>query len=734
MSDANHRPGDAMPGPNIRQLLTTALTHHREGRLAEAETSCRTLLAIMPDQPDALHLQGIIASQRGRPEEAVKLIGRAIALTKQKPLASHHNNIGLAFLDLGQTNRAIDHFKDALALKPDYAAAHYNLGNSFKAQGKLDEAAARFRRAAELKPDYAEAHNNLGSVLREQEKLDEAAISYERAIAANPGYVEAYQNLALLRKQQGRLEEARGLYERLLAIRPDFLLAYVSLASVLQTQRKLDEAAACYRNLLARLPDDPDAHGNLGGLLMEQGKIEEAAQHYERALALRPDQASAHNNLGIARLEAQRLDDAVGHFEAALALEPDHAEAHNNLGIALMNLGQFDESQEHFARALALRPDYASAHNNMGALDMVQGRFAEAAMSYERALAVDETFHTAHYNLGIVREEGGRFQDALSSYLRAQEIKPDHADSHWNEALVRLLLGDFEAGWKKYEWRWATEEFHLRQFVEPRWDGGDFVGKSLFIHAEQGVGDTIQFVRYAPLVKARGGRVILECVPSLERLMRTVEGIDDVVPLGQIPPSFDLQVPLLSLPGLFKAGIDAIPTTIPYLHPNADSVDSWRARLAGKEGPKIGLAWRGNPKHRNDRRRSIPGETLAQLCKIPGVNWVNLQVDATPDEIAALGPHVYNAGPLLTDWAETAALVSCLDLVVTVDTGVAHLAGALGRTAWVLLSQAPDWRWLLDRGDSAWYPTLRLFRQTEAGNWDDVVARVALEIPTLGQG
>ncbi len=318
----------------------------------------------------------------------------------------------------------------------------------------------------------------------------------------------------------------------------------------------------------------------------------------------------------------------------------------------------------------------------------------------------------AHNNFGLLAQRLGRLDEALARYARAQALKPDYADAHWNEALARLLLGDFETGWNKYEWRWRRKETPPRALAAPLWDGGDLAGRTILLHAEQGQGDAIQFIRFAPLVKARGGTVVFECPKGFLRLFDGVAGVDRLVLAGAPLPPFDCHAPLLSLPGLLDTTLETIPADVPYLKADPGRVAAWRARFAGISKPKVGLVWRGNPAHANDANRSIPAQTMAALARAADVHWVGLQLDPRPEELAAFSPAVIdNLGPELGDWAETAALVEALDLVVTVDTAAAHLAGALGRLVWLLLPFAPDWRWLRHRADSPWYPTMRLLRQ-----------------------
>ncbi|HTI66649.1 MAG TPA: tetratricopeptide repeat protein, partial [Caulobacteraceae bacterium] len=557
--------------------------------------------------------------------------------------------------------------------------------------GRLVEAEAAYRQAAALAPRHAGASYNLAVTLRGLGRLDDAAAQYRRTIALQPANAKAHNNLGVILAIQGRSDDAVKHYRRALDIQPDFA----------------------------------NAHYNFANVLRERGETLRAIGHYRRALAGRPDDPETCNNLGVALAADGQTAEAVRQYQQALALRPDYAEACSNLGAALMDLGRTDEAMAQYARALALKPAYADGHFNLAhALD-VQDRTAEAEAHYELALALDPTHAEAHHNFGFLQQRQGRLDEALARYERAQALKPDYGDAQWNEGLARLVTGDFETGWRKYESRWLRKEHRRRAMTAPLWDGGDLSGKTILLHAEQGLGDAIQFVRYAPLVKAKGGVVVLECPPSQMRLFTGAAGVDQLIAAGTPLPRHDCHAPLLSLPRLLDTRLETIPADVPYLAGDAALAQAWRQRLSGLSRPRVGLVWRGNPSHPNDRRRSMPAPVMASLVRAADVDWVCLQHDARPDELAAFSPgSLFEAGPSLGDWADTAGLVEGLDLVVTVDTSVAHLAGALGKPVWVLLPFAPDWRWLLDRPDSPWYPTMRLFRQPAPGDWGPVLDQV----------
>lgn len=536
--------------------------------------------------------------------------------------------------------------------------------------------------------------------------------------------------------QAGRLAEAEALYRDILAFAPDHVDS-LHLLGVIATQRGQyrDAIGLIDRAIAVKKTPAAEFHSNIGLAYRGLGQQGDAIRHFERALALKPDYAEAHNNLAAALRDGGRFDAAEPHCRRVVALRPGSASAHFALGAVLQDQGRFADAVAAYEEAVRLRPGYPQAYNNLGVIRLEQGELDAAIAALELVLRLKADYAEAEYNLGTAYQEQGRFTEALARYERAQMLKPDYANAHWNEALLRLTLGEFHRGWEKYEWRWRRSAYSPRPFTQPEWDGGDLTGSTILLHAEQGFGDTIQFIRYANLVKGKGASAIIaECQPGLAGLLASVAGIDRIVTRGEgVLPPFDCHAPLLGLPRRLGTRLETIPAGIPYLHAESDLVKTWRARLGAAPGLNIGLAWRGNPNNSQDRRRSIAADSIARLCGIPGISWVSLQADARPDELETLSRHgaIRDFGPWLKDWSETAALVSCLDLVLSVDTAVAHLAGALGKPSWVLLSFVAHWCWLAERSDSPWYPSARLFRQTNRGDWDGVLSRVAEELGRL---
>jgi tetratricopeptide (TPR) repeat protein len=493
---------------------------------------------------------------------------------------------------------------------------------------------------------------------------------------------------------------------------------------------RLQAAEQIYRQILAVEPNQADAIHFLGLIAHQLGKHEVAIEYIGRSIELKRTEAFFHNNLGEAYRALHRIPEAVACYRRALELKPGYAQVYNNLGIAWKDQGKFDEAIAAWRRALELKPDYADAHNNLGAAFGHLGKLDEAVACCRRALELKPDFVDAHNSLGGALYGQGKLDGAVASYGRALKLKPDFAEAHWNRALTWLLAGDWQRGWKEYEWRWQTKDFTPRHFPQPVWDGGSLVGKTILLHAEQGLGDTIQFIRYTPIVKQLGGTVVVECQKPLLGLLEGCAGVDQLIGKGDDLPAFDVHAPLLSVPGITNTSVETIPATIPYLFPRPEIHERWRKTLAEHDSFKIGIVWQGNPGLRRDRLRSIPLRYFAPLTQIPGVCLISLQKGVGTEQTAEvrdlfpvteLDSRLDEASGAFMD---TAAVMMSLDLVVTSDTSIAHLAGALGVPVWVALSFVPDWRWLLDRNDSPWYPTMRLFRQERPGEWEGVFQRI----------
>jgi Flp pilus assembly protein TadD len=444
--------------------------------------------------------------------------------------------------------------------------------------------------------------------------------------------------------------------------------------------------------------------------------------------------AKAHHNLGVAFWKQNKPYQAADRYRHALAIKPDYVEAHNNLGVALHDQGKLEEAVACYHRALALKPDYAEAYNNLGSALEDQGKLEDALVCLRRAIALKPDYAEAHNTLGSTLHARKQLDEAVACYRRAVEIKPDYVSAHWNEAVALLLMGDLRNGWNKFEWRPSREEAN-KNYRRPAWQGENVRGKVVLLHAEQGLGDTIQFLRFVPAIAARSARVFVEVPATLRALTASVTSEVQVFATDDPIPEYEVHCSLLSLPRFLGTTLETIPGGVPYLWVDPSVIERWRRQLAARKRLNVGLVWAGNPKHNNDKRRSIAFDRLRPLLEIDDIRWFGLQVGERVADLSQLPSGlVPDLSPILLDFAETAGAVMNLDLVVTVDTAVAHLAGALARPVWLLLPFVPDWRWLLGREDSPWYPTMRLFRQSTYGDWDGVVSRVKQELEVFAAG
>jgi tetratricopeptide (TPR) repeat protein len=568
--------------------------------------------------------------------------------------------------------------------------------------------------------------------------LNDAERLYRRVLAVRPCHADSLHLLGVVAYQAGRHDLAVAVICQAISVNPCIELYHCNLGNALWRQGRLDEAIACYRSALLLNPDYPEALNNLGGAIKARGRLEEAVVCYRRAIDLKPDYSDAHSNLGNALREQGRLAESVACFERAVDLKPDDPEIHNKLGVAFLEQGRPDEAVASCRRAIELKADIPDVHYSLGNALLEQGGLDEAVLSYRRVLDLDPAYPEALNNLGVAVKQQGWLDEAVDCYRRAIDLRPAIPDVHYNLATALLARGDMALGWQEYEWRWKTPQMIKahRSFAQPRWRGEAAAQQTLLIHAEQGLGDTLQFCRYAPLAAARWLRVIMQVPQPLVRLLRGLQGVDLVVADGDELPQFDFHCPMLSMPLAMRTTIATIPSAVSYLHAGSAQVMAWRTRLAGmaNQGPRIGLAWAGNPRDDSpasaavDRRRSLASHRLAPLFDVAGLHFFSLQKDP-PAAPADLPLTDFMAE--MNDFADTAALVTNLDLVICVDTAVAHLAAALGKPVWLLNRFDSCWRWLTGRCDSPWYPALRLYRQPQPGDWDSVLTELARDLRSL---
>jgi Flp pilus assembly protein TadD len=504
-----------------------------------------------------------------------------------------------------------------------------------------------------------------------------------------------------------------------------------SLAESCLGQGKLEQALGHYRRVVELCPQSAKAHTSLALTEERIGNLQAAADSYRRALALNPGSPEAHCQLAIVLRQVDALPGALRLVEHAVALDPNRSETYNTLGIVLADMKKLGAATEAFQRSFALKPYSALTAVALGYFFVKCGDISAAADSYRWATRLDPHLYVAHLRLGTALTQLGDRAGAWESYQRAQALSPSSSEVITYMGLLHLSEGNFARGWGEYEYRESARRARMR-FSQPQWKGEPLEGDRIFLHAEQGLGDALQCVRYVSLVAARGGEVVLGVQKRLHRLLARTEGAWQVIREGETPPEFRWHCPLLSLPLAFATDLSTIPARVPYVDPDPAQVEAWGQRLRGNS-LRIGLAWGGNPNHPHELWRSIPLEQLTPLTNLEGTTFYSLQLGAAARQIRQLGSqvHLIDLQDEQKDFGHTAAIVSQLDLVISVDTSVAHLAGAMGKPVWILLNNSPDWRWLLEREDSPWYPTARLFRQASFGNWQGVVARVERELRAM---
>jgi tetratricopeptide (TPR) repeat protein len=536
---------------------------------------------------------------------------------------------------------------------------------------------------------------------------------------------------ALALHQQGRLEEAERLYTRALKAQRDNFDA-LHLLGVLNHQRgKPGEAYRLINAALKVQPRSADALSNLAMVLHALKRDSEALATLDKALALVPGHLDALNNRGNILLAMKQPAAAVAAFDLVLGKEPRHLQARVNRGNARTELGQPEDAMADYDAALAIAPGHPLALYNRGNALRALGRESEALADYDRALAAAPSHINALLNRGLTLASLNRHQEALANYGRVLALAADHAEAHFNSGLSLLTLGDYPRGFAEYEWRWKRAGAAPRKDLRrPLWTGeAALAGKTILLPAEQGLGDTVMFSRYASLLAHSGAKVVLEVQPELKSLLGGLEGAHAVMARGEPLPPYDLHCPLASLPFACKTALSDVPAPIPYLQASAAHLEKWRHRLESLDAPRIAIAWSGRAAHLNDRNRSLPFAELEPLLAADA-RFVSVQRDLRPVDAERLRrePLITQVGDDLTDFAETAAVLALCDLVISVDTSVVHVAGALGRPTFVLLPFQPDWRWTLDREASPWYPAQRLFRQPAIGDWASVIARVRTEL------
>ncbi|MBB5060843.1 tetratricopeptide (TPR) repeat protein [Granulicella aggregans] len=587
-----------------------------------------------------------------------------------------------------------------------------------------------------MKIRQAARHAALGDKLSAQQNYREAVQHYERALIINPKLADTLHNLSVAFLAIGRPEDAIPCSERAVHLRPNIAELHCHLGDALRLNGQLEKAIPSYQEALRQRRGYVAALNNLGVTFEALGRLDEAAEQYRYAQICKPDEAEPFNNLGNVLSAKSLFAEAIQQYEAALKIRPDYAEAHNSLGAAFEQMGSLREAVSHYTQALSINPGLAEAFYGLGNTLIAFGKVKEGRLCLEKAISLKPLYAAAYNNLGISYSQWGEFDEARRCYESTLRIEPRYAEARSNLSVLQLLEGDFSTGWLNYEYRWETPLFHAHKpiFEQPIWRGELLNGSRILLHSEQGLGDSIQFLRYISKVQAAGGRVVLKIPATLRTLaLSSLTGNIEVAVPDEPLPAFDWHCPLMSLPLAFGTTLESIPAQVPYLFVPAITQGTDQPLASKTEDLSVGLVWAGNPGHARDQFRSIPLALLKPLMNIEHVKFFSLQYGKAADDLTVANMPITNLAPFIKDMGDTAAYINSLDLVITVDTSVAHLAGALGKPVWILLSTNVDFRWLLEREDSPWYPTARLFRQSAPQEWEPVVERMALALGQIAQ-
>jgi tetratricopeptide (TPR) repeat protein len=725
----------------MRDRLALAVRHHQAGQLRDAVVIYQDLLRSAPGDADLMQRLGVALAQSGFHEDGARWLARSLELNPNRPTVLL--NLARARLALGQPADALRCCELANALSACTADGHRLWGSALAALGHHEQALAHLGEAVRQAPADAGALVDLGVLLASLERVPDALACFERAIVIDPRQAPAHHNLGLLFARMGDHERALGSFDSAVALQPNDASLLNNRGASLRELGRFAEALQCYSTAVALDPSNSQIVRNRAVVNMLLERYPAAVRDYTDAIARHGEKPLDLIGLGAALLALDRHAEAVAPLEKAVALLPTEVEGHIQLGVALLRMERHADAVASFDRALSLERR-TPVLNNRGVALAALGRTDEALQSFIESAARAGGVADTHTNMGVVFKSIGDYRQAELQFDRALSIKHDDPAANFESGFLHLTLGNFRRGWPLYEARFRIPALRVpqRHWAMPRWDGKDSLeGKTLLVHAEQGLGDTIQFARYVPLLSQSGATVVFEVMPQLKALMGTLPSNPEIIVAGALPPKADLHCPLLSLPLAFGTQLTTIPNTTPYLSAEPARSARWASRLQELRGLRVGIAWQGNVQVERmiwARGRSMPLSALAPLADIPGVHLVSLQKGvgaeqlrevSFQDRIIDLGEQ-FDAGP--DAFLDSAAVMENLDLVITTDTSIAHLAGALARPAWVALNTSADWRWLLERTDSPWYPGMRLFRQPDrTRGWEPVVAELAKALSAL---
>lgn len=717
---------------NVDQLFAQGVQFHGEGKLPQALQAYEQVLQRDPKHFDALHNTGIAAFQSGNFDAAAGFIRSALAVNPAH--ASAHNNLGNALREMQLMEEALRSYERALALTGDDANTHFNRAVTLQSLLRTDEALQAYEQVLTIDAGDDQAWHNRAALLWQTGQYDLALVNAEQALALNPQHIEAHNTRGNILQDQGQPEQAEESYRQALALYPEYADAFYNLGRLLHAGARHADALQQLDQALSLQPQHIASHRQRALTLRALQQADEAQRADATAQALQHELVGAYRQRGAELDQLQQHASAAAMYAAALELDGNDTELQQLHARALDNTSQHEEVRRGLREALKLKVDRAARH---GAQLPSQQQDSEAALiAFEKLAKLAPDNPSTYINLALLLSGLGLRDQALAKLDQALAIAPQSPLANVNRALLLLARGDYERGWPAYEWRWHAKELATyntrRRLLKPQWTGRESLqGKTILLHAEQGLGDAVQFSRYATLAKQRGARVVLEVWRNLAPLMTSLEGVDQIVIQGDALPAFDYHIPLMSLAGAFDTRVDSIPAPASYLSSDPAKRAAWAAILGPKTRPRVGVVWSGSAAHANDHNRSLPLSTLAPLLT-GQYEFISLQKEVRAQERQLLDTlPLRQVADQIKDFGDTAALCDLMDLVLTVDTSVAHLAGALGKPVWIMLPKPFEWRWLEQGERSPWYPSARLYRQQQIGDWQPVLAAIAADLQQL---
>ncbi|OGI23253.1 MAG: hypothetical protein A2255_06245 [Candidatus Melainabacteria bacterium RIFOXYA2_FULL_32_9] len=663
-----------------QEMLTQAIEQHQTGNFQETEILYRQILQNNPENDVALYYLGIMACELGQSEIAIENLRKAIDIN---PIYEYYKDLGNIYFDINNNYEAIHSYEQVIKLNNNDIDVYFNLGLLYWQVREIEKARNSFENVIRINNNDAEAYNHLGSIYYNEFKDAQKAIEcFNRVIEINPGYADGYFNLALAYNSINEKDNSIKSYQKAVEINPEHFQAYLNLGILLIEKDRIEESIVCFERVIQLKPDYPEAYYNLGNSLQEKGEFEKAQFYYQKAAEVKPDFVEAYNGLGLALSQQGRLDEAIKSYKKAIELNSSNA-----------------------VKEFAVKLDFAEIYINLG-----------------RAF---------YDNLNI--------DQAIKYYQKAIDISPGYSEAYFGLAYINLLNGNFDKGWEYYEHRLSIgdkKNKNLPVFIKPKWNGKESIqGKTIFVYHEQGFGDSLQFVRYLPLLHSLGAKVLFKPQKGLEKLLKQsdlkAEIIDNSIPDKTL--TYDTHISLMSLPYCLKANSENVPFKDKYLKVDPEKVDYYRKKYFQTDKFKVGIFWQGRKEYKDDNNRSIPLEYFLKLSQIKDVKLFSFQKGYGIEQLEDISERIeiINLGETFNDFLDTAAAIENLDLFITIDTSVAHLSAALNKPTWILLSYVPEWRWGLTGETSYWYNSVELFRQRDPGNWDELLNRVTKKLNNI---